>query len=272
MHLPELKPIPKAEYDRSQNRLRADKALQDIERIENAISSANQEELEALHIELDGTYQASVRGWGDSMYGFSKGLGFNYEFVGSDALKHNLKTMIGKLRGYVQQIYPEAELRRQKTTGNEVQPMNKSYSKEKVFIVHGHDEHLLQKVELLLRRIGLEPIILKNEANTGLTIIEKIEKYTDVGYGIVLYTCCDVGMNKDGNALRDRARQNVVFEHGYLFAKLGRGRVAALNDSKVEVPSDLSGVIYISLDDDSWEKQLMKEMKAAGLSFEAAKA
>ena len=34
---------------------------------------------------------------------------------------------------------------------------------KKVFIVHGHDEQLLNEVELMLHRIGLEPVILKNE-------------------------------------------------------------------------------------------------------------
>lgn len=36
-----------------------------------------------------------------------------------------------------------------------------AYSGKKVFIVHGHDHQLLDEVELMLRRIGLEPIIVK---------------------------------------------------------------------------------------------------------------
>lgn len=45
--------------------------------------------------------------------------------------------------------------------------------------------------------------------------------------------------------LKDRARQNVIFEHGYMVAKLGRDKVIALVDQGVEIPGDLSGVIYI---------------------------
>lgn len=145
-------------------------------------------------------------------------------------------------------------------------------SNKKVFIVHGHDEQLLNEVELMIRRIGLEPIILKNEASGGRTIIEKIEHYTDVGFGIVLYTCCDEGRKKGTDKLQDRARQNVIFEHGYLCAKINRDRVVALNDSGIEVPSDLAGVVYISHSDADWKNQIMREMKNAGLIFDSTKA
>ena len=147
-----------------------------------------------------------------------------------------------------------------------------AYSGKKVFIVHGHDHQLLDEVELMLRRIGLEPIIVKNEANAGRTIIEKIEDLTDVGFDIVLYTCCDEGRKKGDSDLKDRARQNVIFEHGYLYAKLGRGRVAALNDDGIEISSDLSGVLYISHVTSDWKNQLMREMKEAGLDFDSTKA
>lgn len=142
---------------------------------------------------------------------------------------------------------------------------------KKVFVVHGHDHQLLQEVELLLSRIGLVPIILKNEANAGRTIIEKIEDLSNVGFGIVLYTACDEGRKKGTDTLRDRARQNVIFEHGYLYAKLGRGHVAALSDSGIEVPSDLAGVLYIAHSEQDWKIQLMREMKKAGLDFDWSK-
>ena len=56
----------------------------------------------------------------------------------------------------------------------EEKPMTLVYDNKKVFVVHGHDHALLDEVELMLRRIGLEPVIVKNEANSGRTIIQKI--------------------------------------------------------------------------------------------------
>lgn len=143
---------------------------------------------------------------------------------------------------------------------------------QKVFIVHGHDEKLLQEIELLIRRIGLQPIIIKNESSSGRTIIEQIEHYTDVGFGIVLYTCCDEGRAKGDASFQDRARQNVIFEHGFLCAKLSRNRVVALIDAGIEVPSDLAGVVYISHNDPNWRNQIMREMKEAGMEFDSTKA
>ena len=115
-----------------------------------------------------------------------------------------------------------------------------------------------------MRRIGLEPIILCNEPSKGKTIIDKFEAYSDVSFAIVLYTACDEGREKGKSDLKDRARQNVVFEHGYFCAKLGRPNVVALHEAGVELPGDLSGIVYISFDSD-WKEELKKEMNAAGI-------
>ena len=64
---------------------------------------------------------------------------------------------------------------------------------------------------------------MNEQPNQGLTIIEKIEQYSDVGFAIVLLTPDDVGGLKDKpEELQPRARQNVIFELGYFMAKLGK--------------------------------------------------
>ena len=143
----------------------------------------------------------------------------------------------------------------------------------RVFVVHGHSELLIAQTESFLHRLGFEPIILRNLANQGQTIIEKLESNTDVPFAIVLYTACDHGSLNDANApLKPRARQNVVFEHGYLNAKLGRNRVCALVEDGVEYPGDLSGVVYIPIDPNgAWKIKVANEMKAAGLDVDLNK-
>ncbi len=47
----------------------------------------------------------------------------------------------------------------------------------KVFIVHGHDGELKEKVARRLEQQGIEAIILSEQANRGKTIIEKIEAF-----------------------------------------------------------------------------------------------
>lgn len=141
--------------------------------------------------------------------------------------------------------------------------------RSKVFIVHGRDN--LAKIEAarFVERLGLIAVILHEQANAGKTIIEKIEEHTNVGFALVLYTPCDVGCLAHGNNQQSRARQNVVFEHGYLTAKLGRKNVCALVKGEIEIPNDISGVVYIPLDDNSaWHFSVAKELKSSGYKID----
>lgn len=144
------------------------------------------------------------------------------------------------------------------------------YSK-KVFIVHGHDANLRSKVELFVREVGFEPIVLFKQPNMGETIIQKLQREaSDVVYSIILYTPCDLGKDKEkkDECMQPIAIQNVVFEHGYMCALLGMKNVCALVDDNVEIPGDLSGVLFVTVDDeDMWRIRIAKEMKAAGLKI-----
>jgi predicted nucleotide-binding protein len=142
--------------------------------------------------------------------------------------------------------------------------------KTKVFIVHGHDDLLKIEVARFIEKLNLEAIILHEIASSGQTIIEKIEANSNVGFGVVLYTPCDFG-GKEGsnNVTKPRARQNVVFEHGYLIGKIGRENVCALVKGNIEKPNDISGVVYINKDNgDGWQLQLAKEMKKSGYNID----
>ena len=139
------------------------------------------------------------------------------------------------------------------------------FNTSQIFIVHGHDEIPKLEVANFITSLGLEPIILHMQASEGRTIIEKIEHYSNVGFGIVLYTPCDVGSKAGALEGHYRARQNVVFEHGYLIGKLGRPRVAAIVKGEIETPNDISGVVYIPFDQSNqWQQSLITEMRSAG--------
>jgi predicted nucleotide-binding protein len=102
----------------------------------------------------------------------------------------------------------------------------------------------------------------------GRTIITKFrEEAADVGFAVVLMTPDDYG-GKVRAARNPRARQNVVFELGFFIGTLGPGRVAALVKGGIERPSDLDGVVYISLDDGSWKEELGRELEAAGFEID----
>lgn len=140
---------------------------------------------------------------------------------------------------------------------------------EKVFIVHGHDSEAKESVARLLSAIGLVPVILNEQANLGMTIVEKIEANADVGFAVVLLTPDDVGKGKDETDLEPRARQNVLLELGYFMARLERKRVCALKKGSVSVPSDFAGMLWQNIDEGGgWKLKLARELAAVGYNVD----
>lgn len=142
----------------------------------------------------------------------------------------------------------------------------------KVFVVHGHDQALKESVARFLERLDLVPVILHEQPNRGKTIIEKFEAHGDgVAFAVVLLTPDDLGGPATGDPTNPRPRQNVVFELGYFFGRLGRDRVAAILPASVEKPTDIDGLVYIDGSID-WKLPLTRELKAAGLDVDMNKA
>jgi predicted nucleotide-binding protein len=149
---------------------------------------------------------------------------------------------------------------------------------KKVFVVYGHDETARNHLEAMLRRWGLEPLILDQLPSEGQTIIEKLEKYTaEIRFAVVLATPDDEGHRAGRDDEKAyRARQNVVLELGMLLSRLGRSRVAILlkQQANMERPSDIQGLIYIPFKDDLQKEAgtlLAKEMAAQGYHIDVAK-
>ena len=141
----------------------------------------------------------------------------------------------------------------------------------RVFVAHGHDRGAKEELVRFLEGLDLRPIVLNEEAEAGRTIIEKFEDYSDVAYAIILLTPDDIG-GTASDELKPRARQNVIFELGYFFGKLGRDRVVALckkEDGEFELPSDYSGFLHIEMDEfGGWKAKLAREMRKANFPID----
>ena len=144
---------------------------------------------------------------------------------------------------------------------------------KKVFIVHGRDEISKTNLEVFLREIGLEPIVLHRQADIGQTVIEKFEANSDVGFAFILLTPDEIAYLSPQDLLPDderqkelRARPNVMFEFGYFVGKLGRSKVCCLYTGDVVIPSDLNGLIYkkytSSIEEVAYS--IMKDLRATG--------
>ena len=152
-----------------------------------------------------------------------------------------------------------------------IQKSEPDETSDHVFIVHGRDDGTKEAVARLLEKLGLKPLVLHEQANRGRTIIEKFEDYSTPAFAIALLTPDDVGgLERDRESLNPRARQNVIFEFGYLIGKIGRQKVCAIRKGDVEIPSDYDGVVYVNMDDQgNWKFRLVQELKAAGIDVDA---
>lgn len=177
----------------------------------------------------------------------------------------------------VKDFYPD-EPERTSVSGNAktTEPSgvrNIGCNSRKVFVVHGHDEGMKSSVARFLEKLDLHPIILHEQPNGGKTIIEKFEANADVAFAVVLISPDDEGNEKGKkDKLQNRARQNVILELGYFIGRLGRAHVCALQSGEIETPTDVLGVLYVPYDlNGGWKIQLVKEIRAAGISLEDAK-
>jgi predicted nucleotide-binding protein len=159
----------------------------------------------------------------------------------------------------------------------------------KVFIVHGRSHEPMKELKVMLKEFGLNPIVLHEQPSGSRTLVEKLEKYSDVGYAFVILTPDDEGISsndfdkeilkkgpigrKATNAtdsmlskMRVRARQNVVLEFGFFIGLLGRDRVCCLYKGDIELPSDMHGIVYIPFKESVNEvrDKIVKELKATG--------
>lgn len=146
-----------------------------------------------------------------------------------------------------------------------------------VFVVYGHDIGARESLELILHRMGLNPIVLANLPASGDTVIEKLEKQLsqtgNVGFACVLLTPDDEGHRAgEPDEKKYRARQNVLLELGMVLARLNRSRVAILYKESVERPSDIDGLLYLPFKErvDETKALLFRELKNAGYAPDAA--
>ena len=122
------------------------------------------------------------------------------------------------------------------------------------FIVHGHDDSTLYELQNFIQNsLGWKkPVILRMKQKGGRRYIEKSMLAGLELIGVfVLFTPDDRVLTKEAsNEDKRRARQNVIFEMGYFYGKLDRlrGRVIALVNGELELPSDIAGVVYIPID------------------------
>jgi len=137
----------------------------------------------------------------------------------------------------------------------------------KVFISHGHNALVKHKLKDFVReRLHMEPVVLSEQPDHGLTVIEKLERYGKVcDFALIVLTADDE--TSEGGV---RARQNVIHELGFFHGVLGREKVLLLKQSGVELFSNISGLIYKEFQGESIES-VFEDVRLAVESGDASK-
>lgn len=153
----------------------------------------------------------------------------------------NFNKVIDRTRSKVYELLIKMEGMIVMQSTNEITPVNNG----NVFIIHGHDEAKWRELQQYLKEdFGLNPIVLSEQPDKGMTIIEKFEYYANqCCYAFAMFTPDDV-IDNDGNKYF-QARPNVIFELGWFCSNLGRDRVCILfkDGENMNIFSDFQGVI-----------------------------
>ena len=227
------------------------------EYIDNPLDETNGRRLYSI---VTARYDNIIDNFGSGLYSYIAEHRFYDPEVDIGTINHNLNILLQKMIAYRSLKFGNS---------NQQKGIGTIMSNEKVFIVHGHDNEAKQETARFIESVGLQAIILHEQASGGKTIMEKIEELSDVGFAVVLYTPCDKGKSNKEPKYKNRARQNVVFEHGYLIGKLGRDRVCALVKGQIETPGDVSGIVYVDMDSSgAWKSTVANEMNSVGFKID----
>jgi len=242
------------------------------------ISSSSEQAWEAV------AHDVLIRAFGSTSPNIERVMGvgrFDFAFGGGNetewenARAENMKTRLEILDGLTDLLDSQVNLAATGSVNSVHSSFDPGQIGNTVFLVHGHDEAVIHETARLLERFDLKVVILREQPNSGRTIIEKFVDFADVGFAVVLLTGDDRGGVKSlgFDKQKLRARQNVILELGYFLGKLGRHRVCALYQEDVEIPSDYNGVLFLPLDHaGAWRLALARELKAAGLDIDMNKA
>jgi predicted nucleotide-binding protein len=131
-----------------------------------------------------------------------------------------------------------------------------------VFISHGRNAAWRELQHYLTSEQKIESLELSQQPNRGRTVINKLNEVSDqCSYAVIVMT----GDNLDIDG-KPYARENVMHEIGFFQGKYGLDRVCILYENGTNIPSNLSGVVYVEFPKDVIKAafpELLREIKAA---------
>lgn len=140
----------------------------------------------------------------------------------------------------------------------------------KAFIAHGGESAALNKLCSFLEALGLEPLVVETQPSEGRLTETQVDEYMkQADCAIILATYGHIVDEKTG---KKHPRLNVVDELGRC-RKVFPDRTILLLEKGVDLPSNVSGIVYEHFTKQNMDKafiKVAKELRAFGL-IEAVK-
>jgi predicted nucleotide-binding protein len=142
---------------------------------------------------------------------------------------------------------------------------------KKIFVVHGDDYHMMDKVTSFLGKLRLDYVLVENEKSE-----RKLKEFKQLtkgcAYAIILFSADELSRNINNSSPEKlRASQKVIFQTGYFLSHVGRKNIIILytEDKEIDSPFDFDDVAFAPFDTNGkWKKELVKIMENAGIYVE----
>jgi len=135
----------------------------------------------------------------------------------------------------------------------------------KAFIAHGGESAVLNKLRIFLEALGVEPLVVEIQPSEGRLTEPQVDEYMkQANCAIILATYGHIANEKTG---KKHPRLNVVDELGRC-RNVFPDRTILLLEKKVDLSSNVSGIVYEHFTKQNMEKafiKVAKELRAFGL-------
>ena len=187
-----------------------------------------------------------------------------------DRRQEDLRLELANVMGLRDRLYSFEEAASSATA---TAPIVAYAGRARIFVVHGRENGPKAVVVQVLEqtRAANHEIVVLSESPAGIGELDPAADYI-----VVVASADDVGRPNPRHAPaegeRARADQNLIFDLGYLVAKLGPERVTVLSQRGTELPRQHPGVSYTELDaGGQWRNGLLGGLRNAGLAFDPSK-
>lgn len=139
---------------------------------------------------------------------------------------------------------------------------------KKIFLAHGRDSSLADKLSSMLGRLKLDYVTLDFGQKKERQIKEFNQLAKQCEFAIIILSADDLVRSMEGDVQTYRASQNVIFQFGYFLSHVGRKNMVVMypENKEIESPIDFDELKHAPIDrSGKWKEFLVSKLAGAGI-------